>query len=333
MLAPRNGPGEPTPELKPLDLGNADSLRKGSFLIALGNPYNTASDGTASASWGILSNTTRRLTMPPEPGAETIQMLLYQPTLLQLDAKLNMGMSGGAVINLKGELVGLTTTGGSAEGYDAQAGYAIPMDDLGRRIVETLRQGKEVEYGFLGIRLLRGAANRVGGVEPGTPAAEGGLIFNDEIIEVNGMPANAHDGLSLPLSKVPVGEPVKLTIRRDGREIQTSVFLSKYPVAGEVIATNRPDPWRGIRVDYTSVLAGTIQSDAILSAMSKGCVSITEIQPGSPADDAGLRKGQVITEVAGQPIRTPEQFNEAVEDEQGPVKLTTELGPVTIPPR
>ena len=61
-------------------------------------------------------------------------------------------MSGGAVINLKGELVGLTTTASSPAGFDAQAGYAIPMDRMGRRAVETLKQGKEVEYGLLGIQ-------------------------------------------------------------------------------------------------------------------------------------------------------------------------------------
>ncbi len=61
-------------------------------------------------------------------------------------------MSGGAVINLKGELVGLTTTAASPAGFDAQAGYAIPMDRMGRRAVEALKQGKEVEYGLLGIQ-------------------------------------------------------------------------------------------------------------------------------------------------------------------------------------
>ena len=87
------------------------------------------------------------------------------PTLLQLDAKLNLGMSGGAVINLKGELVGLTTTAASPAGFDAQAGYAIPMDKLGRRVVETLKEGKEVEYGLLGI-ISPDRTNRVGEGQP-----------------------------------------------------------------------------------------------------------------------------------------------------------------------
>ena len=74
------------------------------------------------------------------------------PTLLQLDAKLNLGMSGGAVINLKGELVGLTTMASSPSGFDAMAGYAIPMDKIIKRAIATLKEGKEVEYGLLGIQ-------------------------------------------------------------------------------------------------------------------------------------------------------------------------------------
>ena len=74
-------------------------------------------------------------------------MFRHQPTLLQLDAKLNLGMSGGAVVNLQGELVGITTTGGNPQGFDAQAGYAIPLDALGRRVVQDLLEGKEATYG------------------------------------------------------------------------------------------------------------------------------------------------------------------------------------------
>ena len=157
MIAPRRVPGLAMPALKPLALGDATKLRKGSFLLALGNPFNAARDGRPSAGWGILSNVARRLEPPPEDLMQRRpRPSRIYPTLLQLDAKLNLGMSGGAVINLKGELVGLTTAAANAAGFDAQAGYAIPMDALGRRLVETLRQGKEVEYGFLGIRLDRG---------------------------------------------------------------------------------------------------------------------------------------------------------------------------------
>ena len=134
-------------------MGDATKLRKGAFLIALGNPFNAARDGKPSASWGILSNIARKLdrqiSTRYQPAAHSASR---SPHALQLDAKLNLGMSGGAVINLKGELVGLTTMAASPAGFDAMAGYAMPMDRMGRRAVETLRQGKEIEYGLLGIQ-------------------------------------------------------------------------------------------------------------------------------------------------------------------------------------
>ena len=119
-------------------IGDAGKLRKGAFLIALGNSFNAALDGKPSASWGILSNIARKLDMDLDDNMNVrpkLVRLLNYPTLLQLDSKLNLGMSGGAVINLKGELVGLTTMASSPAGFDAMAGYAIPMDKLGRRAV------------------------------------------------------------------------------------------------------------------------------------------------------------------------------------------------------
>jgi S1-C subfamily serine protease len=330
VIAPRSLPGVPPPKLVPLKLGAAESLRKGSFLVLLGNPYNTARDGRASASWGILSNTTRRIIPPRSDQLEAREMFQYQSTLLQLDARLNLGMSGGAVVNLKGELVGISTTGGNAEGFDAQAGYAIPLDALGRRIVETLRQGKEVEYGFLGIRLGEGGANVVGPVEAGTPAAQGDLVVGDVITAVGDRPVTAEAGLSLALSAVPVGKPVKLKVLRDGRELEKSVFVSKYPLSGEVIATNRPSPWRGMRVDFTSVLGGSIFPDEKMRAMARGCVGVVEVEPNSPADRAGLKEGQVIIQAAGRRVRTPSEFLEAIDGRRGAVVLETDRGKVTV---
>jgi S1-C subfamily serine protease len=329
VIAPVERPGARAPKLTPIPLGDAEALRKGSFLVLLGNPFHTARDGRASASWGILSNTTRRV-LHQRLDVESQQGFRHQPTLLQLDARLNLGMSGGAVVNLQGELVGISTTGGNAEGFDAQAGYAIPIDTLGRRVVETLREGKEVEYGFLGIRLNEQRRNVVGSVQPGTPAAEGDLLVDDEIIAVNERPVDAETGLSLALSTAAVGRPVKLTVRRGDRVLEKSVFLSKYPVAGEIIATNRPAPWRGMRVDFTSILAGNTFSDAILDAMAKGSVSVVEVEPDSPAAAAGLRPQQIIIRVAGQPVRSPAEFARVVEGKTGPVELVTDRGTVRV---
>ncbi|MEO6807820.1 MAG: trypsin-like peptidase domain-containing protein [Isosphaeraceae bacterium] len=328
VIAPRVTPGSAAPKLTPIPIGDASKLRKGSFLTVLGNPYNAAKDGKASAGLGILANVARRMDVPYDERMlrSPMQALRHQPSLLQLDAKLNLGMSGGAVINMKGELVGITTTGGSPDVYDAQAGYAVPMDLLGRRVVEALVAGREVEYGFLGVTIDPTAGNRVRDVRPGTPAADAELLSGDTIIAVGGDPLSEEDGLSLALSAVPPGQPVALTVQRGDRQIEKTVTMAKYPVQGPVIATTLPALWRGVRVDFTSILAGATFADDIARAYSHGGVGVIGVETGSSADAAGLKRGMVITEVNGNPVKTPAEFTKAVEGGKGPVTLTTELG-------
>ena len=329
VIAPKVAPNVPAPKLTPIPLGDASRLRKGAFLIALGNPYNAARDANPSAAWGILSNTARRILTPPEfqPGERAVQTpLRNQPTLLQLDAKLNLGMSGGAVVNLKGELVGITTTGGSPEAFDAQAGYAIPIDDLGRRVIDALREGKEVEYGLLGITLDTAGSNLVRDVRRGTPAEQADILTGDAIIQVGEREVTDRDELTLAISAVPVGTPVKIKVLRGDQEREMTITMAKFPPPVGAIITSRPSPWRGLRVDHASTfLTGFAQEPS--TALPRGGVGIVEVEPGSPAANAGLKVGQVVTEIEGRPVRTPDEFQRLVEGKKGPVTLTTERGP------
>jgi S1-C subfamily serine protease len=292
------------------------------FLLALGNPFNAGRDGRASASWGILANVARRI----DPGLiePFKKQLRNYPTLLQLDAKLNLGMSGGAVVNLKGELVGLTTNAANAGGFDTQAGYALPMDILARRAIESLRNGQEVEYGFLGVELPSDNSNRIANVQPGTPAGEGGLIADDAVLAIGGLPVVDSDTLVMAVNAFKPGTPIKLRILRNEQEIERTVVLSKLRVHGEVIATNRPVSWRGLRVDFVSTLNNAALGNALLDAMAKGGVVIAEVQPGSTAEDAGLKPGQVIVKVEDEIIRNPADFTKAIATKNGPVTVTIE---------
>jgi len=236
-------------------------------------------------------------------------------------------MSGGAVVNMKGELVGLTTAAASPVAYDVQAGYAIPMDDLGRRISETLILGKEVEYGFLGISLSKEVPNGVDTVGKGTPAEKADLVTGDVILAVGDRELAAEDGLTMALSTVPAGQNVRLKVLRGDKVLEKTILVSKYPVVGPVIATNRPKPWRGIRVDFTSVLGGGSNTFELLSNMSQGGVGVTDVETGSAAEAAGLKKGQIITAVDGQPVPTPADFAKAIVGKDGKdVTLTTQNG-------
>jgi serine protease Do len=172
-------------DLEPITFGDAATLNKGQFVVALGNPYAIARDGQVSASWGIVANLSRKA--PPESDETHLtgkSTLHHFGTLIQTDAKLNLGTSGGPLLNLRGEMVGLTTALAAVAGYEQSAGYAFPVDETFRRVVDALKRGREVEYGYLGISLdnlrtqpvpsgVRGAV--VDQVKPGMPADRFGL--------------------------------------------------------------------------------------------------------------------------------------------------------------
>ncbi len=332
VIVPVEGEGVEPPRLKPLPLGDAARLRKGAFLVALGNPFNAARDGRPSASWGILANVARKVEADDGEDsnfqATATPRLFNYPTLLQLDSKLNLGMSGGAVVNLKGELVGLTTMASSPTGFDAQAGYAIPMDRVGRHAVETLKEGREIEYGFLGIVADPRASNRVGKALINSPAFLGQVQAGDEIIAVNGSPVHDFDSLILAINAFSAGDTIRLKVRRNDEVFDRSVTLAKYPNEGEIIATNRPKPWRGIRVDYTSIVRPRTFDPRYDSA--RPGVTVTDVEEGSAAAAAGVKRGQLIHKVGDKTVANPRAFYAAVESLDGPVTLDTDLGTVTV---
>ena len=329
VIAPKRTVGQPAPTLKPIVIGDASKLRKGAFLVALGNPFNAARDGKPSASLGILANIARRIERSSDDTREL--QLRHYPTLLQLDAKLNLGMSGGAVVNMKGELVGLTTAAANVMGFDAQAGYAIPMDKLGRQVAETLKQGKEYEYGFLGIRLdMERNTTRVGSADQGSPASEGGVQTDDLIEAVGDIPVFDRDTLVVAINSIPAGETVRFKIRRRSASIERDVKLAKLKVRSEVIATNRPAPWRGLRIDYSSTIATSVFPSQLAEAFARQGVVISEVQPGSEAEKAGLKVGRMITKIDGMPVKNPPDFYKVAGQIKGPAQVDTESETVTL---
>jgi serine protease Do len=318
-------------DLPPIELGNADELKKGQIVISLGNPYAIARDGQPSAAWGIVANLQRKAPATPSEADPTGRPALYHyGTLIQTDAKLNLGASGGPLLNLKGEMVGLSVALVATAGYEAAGGYAIPVDATFRRAVETLKRGREVEYGFLGIQpmnlqqdeVLGGLQGmRVSQVIPGTPAARYGLKPGDVITAVDGTPLHDSDGLILNVGKLPADAVTRLSVLRAGTMRTVSVELSKYAVRGRKIVT-APDPaWRGLRVEYPTAVVdeeGHLHGGASVAA---GAVIVVEVAEGSPAAAAGLRRGMLITHVDRLPVRTPKEFALAAARNPGPVQL------------
>jgi serine protease Do len=318
--------------LTPIKFGDASTLKKGQIVIALGNPYAIASDGQVSASWGIVANLTRKDGPTPGPAPQSPKPALHQyGTLIQTDARLNLGTSGGALVNLKGEMVGLTVSLAAATGYEQSAGFAIPVDDTFRRAVKTLKQGGEVEDGFLGVAVRsRQPEERRSGrsgvhvttVVPATPAKRVGLLEQDVITHVNGEEIYDQDQFMLSIGKLPAESSALLRVERDERPLVIVVDeLSKYPVAGYKVVTKERPAWRGIRVDYVTASRKFPEWSQAGLVDPQGSVVITEVDEGSPAWKEGLRPDMMISHVAGNRVSTPRQFFELVAGKDGPVKL------------
>ncbi len=317
-------------DLKPIKFGDAATLKKGHFVIALGNPYAIARDGQPSASFGMVSNLTRKA--PPNPTADDSvgkTTLHHYGALIHTDAKLNLGASGGALLNLRGEMVGLTTSLAALNGYEQAAGYAIPVDDTFRRAVENLKKGREQEYGFLGVapenlpaaevRNGRHGA-RVRLVEPGTPAQRAGFQPGDVITAVNGVSIYDADGLFLNVGKLPAEATARLTFERNGRTLHGDVVLAKYHVRGAKVFTP-PPKWRGMQVEHSTALPRRGFPRLFDRATLAGGVAVSEIERDSPAWKGELRVGDLVTHVNSVRVRTPADFRAAVADLKGAVKL------------
>jgi serine protease Do len=317
-------------DLPAVGFGNAEELKKGQIVIGLGNPYAIARDGQPSAAWGIVANLQRKAPATPSEADPTGRPALYHyGTLIQTDAKLGLGTSGGPLLNLRGEMVGLSVALAPAAGYETAGGYAIPADATFRRAVETLKRGREVEYGFLGIQsmnlsqeeVLRGVQGmRVLQVIPGTPAARFGLRPGDVIAAVDGTPLHDADGLVLNVGKLPADAVTRLSVWRGGTMRTVSVELSKYAVRGRKIVTESDPLWRGLRVEYPTAVVDEEGRLRFNSSIGENAVAVVEVAEGSPAA-AGLRRGMLITHVDRLPVRTPKEFALAAARNRGPVQL------------
>ncbi len=318
-------------DLQPIKFGDGAKLRKGQIVIALGNPYAIARDGQASASWGIVSNLSRKDGPWPGPQGQPTRPTMHQyGSLIQTDARLNLGTSGGALVNLQGEMVGLTVSLAAALGYEQSAGFALPVDETFVRAVNTLKQGGEVEYGFLGIQLPpsyeadarfnQGAV--VQHVIEGTPADRFALRPRDLITHVAGKRIFDADGLLLEVGKLPPEASVELTVKRD-EQVRTITIgeLSKFWVSGKKIVTKLPPAWRGLRVDYVTAAEKYRDWSTQHLVDPQGSVVITEVAPDSPAWREGLRPDMCISHVGDRRVSTPKQFHELVAGQSGPVKL------------
>lgn len=324
--------GFPLSDLNPINWDIENIAKKGQMVLALGNPYAIGRDGSASVSWGIISNISRRpapqqATNPQDAAAK---MTLHDyGTLLHLDTRLDPGTSGGGLVNLRGELVGITTSLAALEGYPKSVGFAIPVSTAIRRIIKTLLRGEEVEYGFLGVRLRdmrprermqmskkiqQPSAPILAAVFPQSPAHRGGFTRDDLILAVNQHAVFSQYDLMRRVSELGPGVDVQFRVWRPRvkRAVELTTSLGKWPVFDDeaIVAPNSQNPfWRGIRVDYPTGRERYIRQPFVYQA----AVVIIDVADGSVAQKAGLKPGDFISQVDGHAVELPSQFYQEVQ--------------------
>lgn len=330
-------------DLVPITFGDAKQARKGQLVIALGNPYAIARDGEVSASWGIISNLLRRAPRVADRSADPqARDSLHQfGTLIQTDARLNLGYSGGALVNLRGEMIGLTTAYAAGADYEVSAGFAIPVDAQFVQTVETMKTGRRPAFGFLGVGPeplteaqrqsgVRGA--RVASVVEGTPAARGGVVPGDVITHINQEPVFDDNDLFRIVGSLPSGATANLTLLRAsnanpaGETVQLQVTLTKKYLNATKPQVGEQDlaKWRGLSVDDSSAAPSFSYLGPHLDPT--GCVYVAAVEQDSPAWKSGLRSGVFLSFADGKRVTNPAEFRAATETASGPVELVVLTG-------
>ncbi len=289
--------------MKYATLGDSDALRVGEWVMAIGNPFGL--DHTVTA--GIVSAKGRFI------GAGNYD------DYIQTDAAINPGNSGGPLLNLKGEVVGINSAIFSRTGGNIGIGFAIPIN-LAKELVPQLKEKGHVTRGWLGVLIqkvtpeiaeslgleqARGAL--VADVVEDGPAAGAGIKVGDVIVEFNGIPVNESNELPLLVARTPIGAEVTVKVLRDKKTVTAQVTIAELKDEEVASAAQEEGERLGLSVqNLTPEIAQNLGIEGV-----KGVV-VTSVESDSPADEAGLRRGDVILEVNRKVVEDVESYRKAM---------------------
>ncbi len=210
--------------LKPVRLNPRATLQRGQWVLAMGNPLGMAFDGQSAVSMGIISSIGRHVPDFDRQGDR------YYGNLILTTAPISIGNSGGPLFNLNGDIIGINAIISLGEGGGSQLSFAIPIDEWTLGIINRLRKGEPIEYGYVGISLAAQpgkAGPVVAGVLDNSPAAKADLRPGDVILQFNGKKINNVDHLILLIGQTIPGKIVSLRIVRDGKEFEISLTAAR----------------------------------------------------------------------------------------------------------
>jgi serine protease Do len=304
--------------LPAINWGDSDGLQVGEFVLAFGNPYSLGHTVTM----GIVSAL----------GRANVGIADYED-FIQTDAAINPGNSGGPLVNIKGELIGINTAIFSRTGGYQGIGFAVPSNMAKSVMTQLINDGK-VTRGWLGVTiqnltpelakefgLKKSSGALVTEIFKGSPAEKAKVKRGDIILELNDKNINNVESLRNVVSQSKVGSTIQLKVLRDGKTITLSVLIAEFP---QEVVQAIPSGHDENAADNDNALAGfnvmeltrEIAKQLGLSKSEKGLV-IVKVDPYSPAEDAGLKKGDVIQEINKKRISKLEDFNKIVNNIRG----------------
>jgi serine protease Do len=292
-------------------LGNSDDVRIGQWVIAVGNPFELLHTVTA----GIIS----------AKGRSSVGLTQYED-FIQTDASINPGNSGGALADLDGNVIGINTAISSPSGGSVGIGFAIPIN-MARQVMDELVSKGKVTRGYLALvpqdidenmakawKLKSTAGALVGDVTANGPADKAGIKRGDIIISFNGNKIENSTQLRQVVAQAEPNSIAKVILLRDGREVPVSVVLGERPKdfsGGNDQPEDAPEEKTGEKL---GLAIQTLTPDIApqLGYRNEHGVLINSVTSGSPADEAGLRRGDLIKEVNRAEVRTAQEFKRLV---------------------
>jgi len=293
--------------LPALPLGNSAKIEVGDIVFAIGDPFGVGETVTM----GIVS----------AKGRSGFGIEHYE-NFIQTDAAINPGNSGGALINTRGQVIGINTAIITGTGGSQGIGFAIPIDMVRGVMNQIIDHGKVIR-GYLGVviqqvtpaiakafGLPQAAGALVSDVTPDGPAAKAGLQKGDAILKLNGQAVSDFNEFSLRVAETPPGSVVHLEVFRKGKTLDLAATLAEFPEKTQQASTSEQQggPMQGVEVQ---TLTSDIASQLDLPPDTFGVV-VTSVAPASPAADAGLRRGDVIQEVNHKRVSNVSDYESAL---------------------